>query len=261
MAERDDHRYNISIDGEWSLADFGEWPDLYGKIYAVFRHLDYLTQVLFHYRNPRELDRIFTIHDSQFHILLDSPTGRMSLQYPWRGGYSSVNFYRALLGNLRSEARPRVLEIRYASPGFIALGLVVPTAIVIKKLIKHVNLSIKDVNSTYSEVYKGMHERRMMDLDAKEKALNLSKAEIAFIVDSYKSLSSIVGLSDEQQKALTILAPELPRGEEGMLNLLDARLSLSHPQTSPLGSLKMLMSLTRRLKKLSGFEADGKTNF
>jgi len=42
-------------------------------------------------------------------------------KYPWRGGFSALNFYQSLYAKIPYEQRPQIEEIQYASPGHIKL--------------------------------------------------------------------------------------------------------------------------------------------
>lgn len=48
--------------------------------------------------------------------------------FPWRGGFSSMHFYRGLPNVVPSEHKPTVESIQYASPGFIRFLVHRPTA-------------------------------------------------------------------------------------------------------------------------------------
>lgn len=41
--------------------------------------------------------------------------------HPWRGGYSSMHFFKEVLGQVRSNVRPRVEAVQWSSPGFVQI--------------------------------------------------------------------------------------------------------------------------------------------
>ena len=101
----------ISIDGEWLMADFSEFFHYYAQVYSLCLVLQ-----------PEEQSR------SQFAEAL--------ARYPWRGGYSVVNFYQELDRVIGRPGRPRVRSIQYASPGAIEIAAVVGAAASVRHIVR-----------------------------------------------------------------------------------------------------------------------------
>ena len=159
-----------------------------------------------------------------------------SLQYyPWRGGYSAVNFYEALRHRVPKEDRPAIQSIRYESPGWIELGLVVAVALNIKYIIKALTTGAKEINSTYHEIYKGMQDRKLTDLDIKRKEIELSRDQRQFARESAEELAQQMHFGGMEQLA------ELTDNE--------------------VVALKILLSIYRRSRDLSKIEEQGRIRF
>lgn len=168
----------------------------------------------------------------------DDEDDRLVITYsahPWKGGYSTINFYNNLKYIVPSRHRPKIKSIQYASPGWIELTLIVAVALNIKKIVSCFCSSGNELNSLYHNIYKGMHERKMMRIEAKRKSLILSKKQIHFATESANSLSKLLGFKNIKE-----------------INKLT---------NNPLASLKILLSFYRKIRKLSEFTQKGKADF
>src|SRR5688500_13412586 len=108
----------IGLEGEWTLYEFSRFGRVYTQVYALMYSLE------------------TSIADARPEIVTYAYHA-----FPWRGGYSAVNFYETLRNIVPPEHRPRVNSIRYASPGFIELGLVVLVATNVHRIVRAVTTS------------------------------------------------------------------------------------------------------------------------
>jgi len=202
--------YKISIDGRWDLEDLYVFPRSYGQVYfLVFSLL------------PHEDETI------QEHIKFAYS------RFPWRGGYSAVNFYNNLKYTTPKLHRPQVLSMQYASPGWIELRLINFVAHTVESIVKSIAESILHVNRVYNEIHKGLSERKLLRIDVKKKELELEMMHTDFIEKSATTMARLVGLED---------------------------LTQMHEKTgSPLKTLKILLSLYRRIRTLAEYQNKGKT--
>lgn len=212
MTESTDHDlYKIMLDGEWTLSDFGELPNTYSQVYAFVYGLE----------RPDDLEGYEAV--------------LRFARYPWRGGYSAVNFYKQLQSSIPRRDRPKLLSIQYSSPGWIELSVVVTVALSAKRIIKACVDSASELNKVYQEIYKNLHERKLLRIEAKEAALKLEEKELKFIEDSSRKLSRLLKVP-----AIEIITAQSP---------------------NRLAELKMLLSLFRRTRKLADYEKSGKASF
>lgn len=204
--------YRITLDGDWSLVDFYELPHVYAQVYAF--NCAFLLAPM--------------VGDSQQVVYVFA-------SYPWRGGYSAVNFYNVLGSNVPLRLRPKVKSIQYASPGFIELTLLVKAAFAVAAIVGVVVKSGGGVNSLYHQIYKGMQERRMMQIDLKQKELELARSQLDFAVKSSEQLANGLGFESLNQ--------------------------LNEGTGNPVATLKILMSYYRRIRTLAEYVTKGKASF
>ena len=206
--------YKILMNGEWSLEDLYALPYTYIHVYSF----------LYHFLEPikdfeNEDDRLvitFSVH-------------------PWRGGFSVVNFYNNLKYIVPPNHRPKIKSIQFASPGYIELTLIVAVALSIKKIVQSFTESANELHNLYNNIYKGMHERKMMRIEAKRQELLLTKEQINFAIDSAENLSKLMGFR----------------------NLYEVQ----RLTQNPLATLKILLSFYRKIKKLVEYDVKGKAKF
>lgn len=208
--------YKILLDSHWDLEDLYKFPHTYSQIY-------YLQYALY----P---------HDD---IYLLVSISEAFAQYPWQGGYSAVNFYNKLKYLIPKKQRPSIVSIQYASPGWIELSLIPVIAYGIAKTLKHFCSSLKEINQTYTDIQKGMIDRKLLrieiqgkEIDLEMKRIELEKKYQEFIDESATNLAGVLGFES--------------------LKSIDERTG------SRLKTLKILSSYYRRLKIIADFQGKGK---
>lgn len=205
-------RYRINIDGHWDLADLYVFPRAFEQAY-------YLFYSLLPDHDEWDVERIEHAYSS----------------FPWQGGYSAVNFYNQLKHIVPQRQRPELISFNYASPGVMELGLILAVAITVGRIVKSVASSINDINSTYTNIIRGMQERNIMRIEGRRRSLNLHREELDFIQASLSEMSKILGFE----------------------NIRD----INERTGNPYVSLKILLSLYRRVRTLGGYEREGKAVF
>jgi hypothetical protein len=212
MPISDSARYPIRIDGKWSLEDLYVFPRAYEQVYfAVYSMLPG--------HDESDLERIHSAYRS----------------FPWQGGYSAVNFYNQLKYVTPPKQRPQIVSIRYHSPGWIELALVLAVAVAVEKIIKSIGNSVGNANEVYGQIMRGMQERKLLRLEVKRKELDFKKAELEFIERASSSMARLFGFKDIQE---------------------------IHSRTGhPYLTLKILLSLYRRVRTLIEYEQKGKVDF
>jgi hypothetical protein len=204
----------LQLDGEWGLQDlsgFGrEYVQTYSFLYALAKAED-----------PDEE--------------LDERIQRAFAAYPWRGGWSAVDFYLTLRVVVPKRHRPRIVRIEYSSPGFIELGLVVAFALTVRRIVKVVCDSANDINSTYNNIHKGLTDRKLGRMDVRRAELDLTKAELEFARESADRFAGLIGFT--QMDVIRKLTP------------------------NDLVALKVLLSFYRRVRALAKLEKSGKIRF
>ncbi|SAL39299.1 hypothetical protein AWB69_03884 [Caballeronia udeis] len=199
---------SVAIDGRWDIEDLAEYPQVlaapYAFLHAVMRGVS---------------EHVAGVAD-------------MFQRYPWRGGYSTVNFYRDLYDAIPAPERVVVSKIKYASPGKIELRAATD---VIEALHREI-ATFGDSKSykLYQELRRQMSSRELLGRTSEEAAVD-SETDV-FLRDSCVQLAEAI--SFEQMDRLYALC-----GDSWVL------------------SAKLLLAYYRRLLELSDFYRSGKAAY
>ena len=204
----------LRLDGRWNLEELSEatkdYTQLYGFAYSLLPDLPSARR--------EEIDYIYG-------------------KFPWRGGYSTVNFFNQLFHKIPPKLRPEVERIQYASPGFIELSELLVVAGSVAAIVKAVCSSINSVHETYRNIQKGAAEHKLSEINLTKEELDLAQRQITFCENSSKSLVKIFGLTEAQEK------------------LLDQKVQ---GQGREIMKLKILLSVFRRVYPLAEKQAEEK---
>lgn len=203
--------YKIDMSGDWSLEDLYVLSHTYIHVYSF----------LYSFLRPIEN---FDDEDDRLVITYSA--------HPWRGGYSAVNFYNNLKYIVEPKHRPKVKSIQYASLGWLELTVIVGIALNIKKIVLCFTESANELNRLYNNIYKGMHDRKMMKIEAKKQTLLLTKEQTDFAIESANNLSRLLGFENVVQ--------------------------IQKLTKNPLATLRILLSFYRKIKILAEFNNKGK---
>src|SRR5438045_1324550 len=99
--------YRIELGGDWSLEDLSSLPHAYGQIYSFANALQ---------RGRLDIDEEY----------------EQPFDHPWRGGWTTVNLFSYVKTRVPRTARPRLVAIHYASPGWMDISVVIATALAIR---------------------------------------------------------------------------------------------------------------------------------
>ncbi|MDI6729654.1 MAG: hypothetical protein QMD44_12130 [Thermodesulfovibrionales bacterium] len=204
-------KYKIAVNGRWTLEDLYVFPRAYEQVYFLMYSL-----------LPQEED------------LAVERIQHAYAAFPWRGGYSAVNFYNQLKYVLPKNQRPAIVSIQYASPGWIELALLVGVAVSVERLIKSIANSIDRANQVYHNIHTGLQQRKLLRIETKRKELQLKKEEREYVDDSLKQMAQLLGFK----------------------NLAEINARTGNPYIT----LKILLSFYRRLRTLADYQKRGKTN-
>jgi len=203
--------YRIEIGEQWSLEDLYVFARTYEQVYFL-----------------------------AYSLLPDLPhdvSERVTLAYaafPWRGGYSAVDFYDRLKYAIPRQEWPNLGAISYGSPGFLELLLVRAVASVVSGLVKDIAGSLREMNATYNEIVSDLRKRKLLRLDVRNKEIELSRAELHLVEEQAEVAARFLGFEGHEE--LT--------GRTG----------------NPYITLKILLSFYRRLRTLAEFSKEGKAD-
>ncbi|WP_110972152.1 hypothetical protein [Pseudomonas huaxiensis] len=207
-------RVKLLLDKEWTLEDLAvvskNYNQLYAFAYSLLPHLSAYRQ-----------QQVMTAYAN----------------LPWRGGYSTVNFFHHVFRHIPFDHQPQVTRITYASPGFIELAAILAVCVTVSKIVTTVANSIKTANDTYTYIRKSMQERKLSQIRADLEEAELQVRTFEFCEKSSNDMMRIMGLSPEEAA------------------ILDQR-----SKGNRLMKLKLLMSVYRRVQPLAEKQAQGKLN-
>lgn len=194
--------HKIYIDGKWDIYDLHIFPYRYAQIYSFLYALSAA-------ENPKSLFM------------------QASQHYPWRGGYSTINYYFEIYGLIPEAERPQIKRLEYASPGFIELGAVVLLVTQIDRILTSAFSSWNKLDAIYDEIQKRNRKRRKEEIKLKELERKAKEEDAKFAIKKCKELAEVLGLENPER-----------------LNKLNA---------DPVIRLKILLSFYRRLRRLLFF--------
>lgn len=202
----------LRLDGRWNLEELSEatkdYTQLYGFAYSLLPDLPLARR--------NEIDYIYG-------------------KFPWKGGYSTVNFFNQLFHKIPPEFRPEIARIQYASPGFIELSELLLVAATVAGIVKAVCSTINTAHETYRKIQKESVDLELSKINLANEELDLTQRQIAFCQSYSKELVSVFGLTETQEQ------------------LIDKKV-----QCNPAMKLKILLSVFRRVEPLAKKQSEGK---
>ena len=209
--------YRLEVDGDWELLELSDFGRQYVQVYSLIHALHAAGE-----RGGGALEDWIT---------------RAFRVFPWRGGWSSVNFFKSLIYAVPDEYTPRVGRIEYASPGSIELQLAVRTARQTQRMVDTIcSYSVKEVHATYERLHRDAKALDLLRRDVKlQEALEPPKAAFA------------AGAADELIRMM------------GMQHYTDQLKRLT--QDNPLSLMKVVFALYRRVRVLAELQDSKKIRF
>ena len=202
-------RYRVQMEGRWDLADLYEFPHAFEQCYSFINCFDAEVQPI------------------------DSNNIVLALRaLPWNGGYSYINIYSVLHREINWRDRPRVSEIKYASPGWIELALNLGVAIEVAKAVAAISVSSAVAMKSYTTASKYLSGLKTAREKAKLADLKLTVEQDVALMKLCETHAKFLGF--KSVKALT-------------------------EQTgNPEITLRLLLAHHRRLRDLAKFQEEEK---
>ena len=179
------------MDGRWELEDLYQMPHAFEQCYAFVYCFD--TEV-----TPLRPERISAaLHG-----------------FPWRGGFSYLNIYKVLKAEVLWGDRPRVNEIRYASPGWVEINLALEVALQVAKAVAALAAAGMVAAKSYSVAYKYLADLKLHREKNRIAHLKLTKEEdqaIFALCDAhakhlgFKSVAALVQKTGNSEVTLRLL--------------------------------------------------------
>jgi len=154
-------------------------------------------------------------------------------KFPWRGGYSTVNFFSQLFHKIPPKLRPEVQRIQYASPGFIELTELLTVAVTVAGIVTAVCKSLDSIHDLYRSIQKASIDHELSKINLAKENIDLKQRQIKFCESASKSLVKAFNLTETQEQ------------------LIDQKV-----QGNPVMKLKILLSVFRRVEPLAKKQAE-----
>ena len=197
------------MDGRWELKDLSKLPSVFEQCYSFVYCFD---------------AEIGAINPERIEIALRN--------YPWRGGFSYVNIYTVLRNQVQWRDRPRVNEIKYASPGWIELALNLEVAVQVAQAVAKIAASAAAVAISYRAGDKALKDIKTYREKAKLKYLELTVAQDAILLNHCQTHAKFLGFRSVKELIQKTGSTEV--------------------------ALRLLLAHSRRLDDLAQFIDDGK---
>lgn len=147
----------LGLDGRWGLEELSDttkdYIQLYGFAYSLIPDLSTARR--------EEIDYIYGM-------------------FPWRGGYSTVNFFNQLFHKIPAKLRPEFQRIQYASPGFIELTELLAVAVMVAHIVTTVCKSLGSVHDLYRSIQKASVDHKLSKINLAKEDLDLKQRQITF---------------------------------------------------------------------------------
>jgi hypothetical protein len=155
----------ITIDGQWSMAEFKEFYARYSDLY-VFQ------------------EAINSVADKPLEKISEGYLSAFSSK-PFRGGSSYLSFFKGLKSALRYHERPHLAAVQWASPGEIIIKGTDALFDSVERQIKNFEESYDDATESYKRLQKYMQELGWLEINSEEYQKPSS--------DQLKALSDMIG--------------------------------------------------------------------
>jgi hypothetical protein len=199
----------VNIDGQWEISDLKAFSDSVQDCYSFgFALLGAAGKA-----TTKKINSLFHKH-------------------PWRGGFSSVNFFKELYHNIPNEDRAGIKQIAYASPGEIKFYMNGDVADSTRELVNLINEEDSQSLKAYKLTHRHLQDMGWLGKSASDVQLSAQELENLGVV--LESSCEAIGIADSTHHIL-----ELAGGD-------------------PLSAIKMVLAYHRRLQALADYVATGK---
>jgi hypothetical protein len=199
----------VNIDGQWEISDLRKFSDLVQDCYSFgFALLGAAGQIA-----STRINKLFHKH-------------------PWRGGFSSVNFFRELYVNIPAEDRADIRSFNYASPGEIKFFMNGDVADSIREIVNGINEPESEAKEVYRKAYRRLQDNQWLSKSDADVAL--SAIDLADLTQILQDCCDAFGIDGQADHIL-----DLASGD-------------------PLSAVKIVFAYYRRLQGLADYVATGK---
>ena len=182
----DQESYRLLLEGNWQLEDLYELPHAFDQCYAFIYCLDSELDI----RDRERIDGAFAV-------------------YPWKGGYSYVNIYTVLRGQVPWQHRPRVKAIQKASPGWLDLFLNAEVAVQVAKSVAALAGAGVAATKAYAHIKKTLSQIKVDREKAKLQELQLTAAQHKTLMGMCETMAKFLGFKNLKELHARTGSPEV----------------------------------------------------
>lgn len=201
----------VNIDGRWGIDDLRRFSDLVQDCYAFVYALT-----------------------GQGAATTKQRISGLFHRYPWRGGFSAVNFFDDLYRMIPSSEQASIREIQYASPGKIVLRMNDDVAGQIHQFVTALDSEDSTAKQAYMDARVWLKKREW--LGRAKDDLELTSDDLADLTGQVRLLCEKFGLGRHSDQIMTLA------------------------KSDPLGAVKILLAYYRRLSGLADYVSTGKAH-
>lgn len=205
--------YDLKLDGDWYLEELVGIPKIYSQLYAFAYTLKNLTR------------------DS-----VTSNASRIFSNYPWKGGFSTVYFFKDLSAVIPSFHEPKVNSIQYASPGQIRLELLKPVSSFLESVTESSFKNRDELKEHSKNISQFLRAKELSKVAGNNANQILTRSEKDYLKDGIETFSDLMGLDKFKDDIISLSGNELV-------------------------AIKIIMSVYRRTKKMFDFMERGMLSF
>lgn len=197
--------YDLKLDGDWYLEELVGIPKIYSQLYSF----------------------VYTLKNLGRDSVTDN-AARIFSNYPWKGGFSTVNFYRDLGAVIPSFHEPKVDSIQYASPGQIRLELLTNVSDTLEVIAKTSFKYREELKKHNKEVAGFIRKKELTKVDGNDANSVLTNNERGYLRNGISNFTRLMNLSQYENNIIELAGNELV-------------------------AIKIIMSVYRRTKKIFDF--------
>lgn len=205
--------YDLKLDGDWYLEELVGLPRIYSQLYSF----------------------IYTVKNIAKESV-ESNAEKIFSNYPWRGGFSTVNFFNDLSKVIPSFHEPKVDSIQYASPGQIRLELLRPVSYSLETVINASFENREELQKHYNKVATYIRDNELSQVEGNNSKLKLDNDIDNVLFESIVRFVTLMSLKPYQDDIIRLAGNNLV-------------------------AIKIIMSIFRRNKKLFDFMGRGMLKF
>lgn len=209
-ADLDVSTSEIHIDGRWDARDLSTLSDLFTDNYSF----------------------LYSLKTNEY--VQDPATRGMFQKFPWRGGFSTVGFYKGLYNQIPRPHRLSIRGIEYHSPGKIEISAADVIVEEIQSTASRFCERRNALQELYRQLYEGMSARELLGRSRDE--MDPDPLDLQFVQAAVGDLSNAMGFRMLQQL-------------------------LAVTNNDWITCAKMFLSYFRRIRALADFFDSGKASF